>query len=208
MAYGTHDIQPRYHLSNCSTLRQMRERNRFERYVVASRTDGRFELNIIGHKIRREVHELSVCQNCLAFLDFNSFNMTMPATERRDRVRAFSLEDFFTKYPRSLHQVVPSHNSDNAPINTYSDGFEHISGRVRALGGWRCSECGIELSAPGHRKWLHVHHRNGLRHDNRRENLKVICFACHAEEADHSHMKNHPDYLTFVMVRMHIRGPR
>jgi hypothetical protein len=31
----SHDRQPRYHVANCQTLRDMRDSNRIERYVVA-----------------------------------------------------------------------------------------------------------------------------------------------------------------------------
>src|SRR3954463_3777323 len=32
--YGGRDGEPRYHLSNCTTLRDMTEKGRFERYIV------------------------------------------------------------------------------------------------------------------------------------------------------------------------------
>src|ERR1700730_18074384 len=63
---GDREPEPRYHLANCSTLRQMRERRRFNRYVVSTRLDGVFNLNIIKGQIStRRLVPLSVCQNCL-----------------------------------------------------------------------------------------------------------------------------------------------
>ena len=77
---------PRYHLANCSTLRQMRERRRFNRYVVSTRLDGVFNLNIIrGQTSTRRLVPLSVCQNCLDFLRFDGFRIER---SRDRRIRA------------------------------------------------------------------------------------------------------------------------
>ena len=70
--YGGHKSQPRYHISNCSTLVGMREKKRFSsRYVVSSRMDGEFNLNLIsGGVARSELYRLCVCQNCLDRAEF------------------------------------------------------------------------------------------------------------------------------------------
>lgn len=111
----------------------------------------------------------------------------------------FKIEGFFEKYPRSLHARTPTYNSDNAPLNTYSNDFEAISRKVRSDYGWCCQRCGIDLSA--NRKWLHTHHINGLKHDNNRENLEVICIGCHAEEPSHGHIKNTPAYYEYLKAK-------
>jgi hypothetical protein len=165
-------MQPRYHIANCAKLTEMKQAGRFNRYIVAARSDGRFEVNIIANgTVRSEVMDLSVCQLCLAFIRFRGFGMSLPREERVNRVMAFSLEDFFALYPRSLHESLPRYSSDDAPVNRYSEDFEAVSRTLRESLGWRCTLCGIDLSAPDRRKWLHVHHKNGLRHDNRVQNL-------------------------------------
>lgn len=35
---------------------------------------------------------------------------------------------------------------------------------------------------------IHCHHINGVKSDNRRENLQVVCAECHSEKPDHGHM--------------------
>jgi hypothetical protein len=74
--YSGHRSQPRFHLANCKTLKDMREKKRFDRYVVSTNTDGKFNLNIIeSGRVKTEIYSLSVCQNCLDRLRFNSFEM-------------------------------------------------------------------------------------------------------------------------------------
>jgi len=50
-------------------------------------------------------------------------------------------------------------------------------------------------------KYLHVHHRNGQKNDNRDSNLAVMCVACHAEQPMRGHMKFTPDYKAFIAQR-------
>lgn len=165
--YGNQEIQPRFHLANCATLQQMRERKRFDRYVVSTRTDGRFYLNLIdAGRARTELCDLSVCQNCLNLLNFDGFAMKWSQAKRIDFVKLFMIDRFFEKYPRSLHLKNPKYNSDNAPLDRYSEDFDQISRKIRSDSGWYCQKCGIDLSKPEDRKWLHVHHINGLKYDN------------------------------------------
>jgi hypothetical protein len=203
--YGGRQSEPRYHLSNCVTLIEMRERKRFSsRYVVSTRMDGQFNLNIIdGDVARSELKNLSVCQNCLGQLGFNGFLQNWTRPQRASAVRAFTLEEFFTQYPRSLHTENPTYNSDNAPLNNYSDDFGQVSIKAKNDANWMCQKCRIGLSSD--KKYLHTHHRDGAKFDNRRGNLQVLCFACHADEPGHQHMKSHPDYSAFQRVRARLR---
>ena len=55
---------PRFHISNCSTLRQMRSYGRWQKYVVATSTNGIFKVNFFkGYAPRTEWVKLRVCKN-------------------------------------------------------------------------------------------------------------------------------------------------
>jgi hypothetical protein len=200
--YGNQEIQPRFHLANCATLQQMRERKRFDRYVASANTNGRFKLNLIdAGKVRTDDYDLFVCQNCLNLLNFDGFVMKWSQTKRSDFVKFFKIDRFFEKYPRSLHSQSPRYNSDNAPLDAYTEDFDEISKKIRNDIGWRCQKCGINLSKPRDRKWLHVHHINGRKSDNSKDNLEAICIGCHAEQPNHTHLKYSPDYNEFSMEK-------
>jgi hypothetical protein len=199
--YGGYQSQPRYHVSNCSTLVGMRQKRRFStRYVVSTRMDGQFNLNFVdGGIARSELHSLFVCQNCLDQLTFNGFQQRWRKPRKVAAVQAFTLEEFFTQYPRSLHTENPKYNSDNAPLNTYTDDFGEVSARAKRAANWMCQRCSIDLSSE--KRFLHTHHKDGAKFDNSTDNLKVLCYGCHANEPDHQHMKGHPDYVAFQRVR-------
>lgn len=198
--YGSQEIQPRFHLANCTTLQKMKDYKRFDRYVVSINTNGRFDLNIIKSQIKtkRENCELSVCQNCLSLLNFDGFLIGWPKTKREIFVKQFTIEHFFEKYPRSLHVTNPTYNSGNAPLNNYTEDFNAISIKIREHHKWICQQCWIDLSDIKQRHWLHVHHINGLKYDNNPENLQCICVKCHADKPNHNHMKQLPEYSNFM----------
>jgi hypothetical protein len=196
---------PKFHLANCETLQQMRAEKRYDRYVVAARQDGFFQINFIDspRQIRSSIERLHVCQNCLGTLAFDGFRRDMTRERRAEKVASFRLDAFFAAFPRALLLATPSHQSDSAPINDYPDDFAEVSRRTKELRGWRCEaeSCGLDFSAVAHRKFLHLHHINGLKYDSRPENLALRCIGCHGDEPMHSHIKAIPDYLEFQRIK-------
>jgi hypothetical protein len=202
---GHHQSHPRYHVSNCGTLVAMREKKRFNtRYVVSTRMDGEFNLNFIdGNISRSETHRLFVCQNCLGHLSFNGFMQYWNRRQRKIAVDSFTLETFFIQYPRSLHIENPKYNSDNAPLNIYSDDFGEISKKAKVLAKWTCQKCRLDLASQ--KRFLHTHHKNGAKFDNLLSNLEVLCYGCHADQPNHQHMKSHPYFNEFQSIKPQLK---
>jgi len=201
---GGREVEPKFHLSGCRTLTEMKRKRRFDRYVVSTRVDGRFAMNLIdGARSRRELVALKVCQNCLELLSLDGFSIDGWKRSRRlEYVSAFQLEEFFRRFPRSLHVEVPTYNADDAPLNNYTPDFPEVSRRAKQAAGYRCQRptCGHDLSSPAFRKFLHVHHRNGQKSDNSLANLEVLCIRCHAEAEGHGHMRSLPEYREFMSM--------
>lgn len=189
---------PKYHLANCQVLEKMRRNSRFGRYVVANRDTGEFQVNIIGSDKENQTVKLNVCQSCLDRIHWHGFSLQgMTSGERWCRVTDFSLTDFFTEYPRDLIATRPLHTSMTAPLNDYPKNWGELSKSIRQKRGLRCESCEKTFSQDDSR-FLHVHHRNGLKNDNRSANLAVLCIACHAQQPEHGHLKAHPDYKIFM----------
>lgn len=194
-------FEPRFHVSNCRTLQEMRRQNRFETYVVSSVTNGLFQVFRNGN-LKPTNQPLSVCQNCLLLLSYNGFQGNMTVVQKRRMVEFFDLQKFFKMYPQTLHITLPAHTSATAPRNVYPSGFEEISRREREAAGWICQRCELDLSVAHFRRFLHVHHKNGLKYENSKSNLEVLCIACHADEPRHAHMKQFPGYLEFLQTKL------
>lgn len=195
--YSGNSKLPKYHLTYCKTLERMHRDRRFARYVVANRDDGNFCVNLMEGNRGSEFIKLDVCQYCLAGLTWQGFSVMLSSEERKRRVGSFSLKEFFEKYPKDIISINPPHTSENAPLNEYSPDWREISNGVKFELDYQCQKCNLVLP-DNKRRFLHVHHVNGLKYDNSRGNLKVVCVACHSDEPLHSHMKESADYLEFM----------
>lgn len=198
------DNLPRYHISDCTKLQEMRANNRFDRYVVATREDGLFELNIRAadsSRYRGQTHRLRVCQFCLGKIHWDGFEYKIPTVHKRKIVGEFTLSRFFERYKKTLVVFTPAYDASTAPLNEYTADFKFVADRIKQERGHRCDECSINLSNSP--RYLHAHHRNGIRSDNRDSNIGILCIGCHAKQPGHAHMKALPEYQEFVRQFRH-----
>jgi len=194
----------KYHVAECRTLQMMRENNRFGRYVLTGRVDGKFVVNqfIQGEdKPYRENHEipLDVCKNCLHELNWDSYT-SLRGTRKDQAVKDFNPEKYLEKYGSKV-RTLPVHDERTARLNQYPDDWTEISRRVRKQRHYTCEGCsgyfgpddpdddGSEGGAPPMMAGnLHVHHKDGQKNNCAWSNLKVVCVDCHAQEFNHQHL--------------------
>ena len=165
--------EPRFHVSWCAKMDDMKTKGRFERYVISNNTDGVFEVRYKKNNYQPKQRRLKVCQYCLDKLRYDGFVWKGLGTEeRKDKVGRFQLQAFFSKYPISPlnSKPKPRHTSGTAPLNKYSSGWERISKSYRAAKNWRCEECGKDCSK--NKEELHTHHINGVKSDNREKKFE------------------------------------
>lgn len=194
------DRNPRYHVSNCSTLQEMRASNRIERYVVAARDDGQFQVNFIRERssVESSIIALRICQNCLSQLGWQGFGYHLARPAREQIVGAFTPRMFFEAYPRDLVFDADLEDEDTAPLNGYTEDFPEIANSIKRSLDYRCEQCHLDLSSYQLRRHLHVHHKNGQKFNNARSNLIALCLRCHANQPGHGHMRNTADYRQFL----------
>lgn len=193
-----HQSLPKYHLTFCRTLDSMTQTKRFGRYVIANREDGIFIVNYVGQSDKTGIEKrLSICQNCLTRLGWENFSSGMSPALKKEKVKNFTLIDFFKVYPKDLISNLPTYTSETAPLNDYSEDWGLISEKTKKERGYKCESCKLELNGPD-KKFLHVHHIDGQKNNNSSNNLEILCTGCHAEEPMHSHMKNLRSYNEFM----------
>ncbi|WP_349616552.1 HNH endonuclease [Azotobacter salinestris] len=173
----------RFHVAHCSTLEDMRQKNRFQRFVATNRVTGLFEIEGTsgwGGSQKADV-ALKVCMNCLSKLNYMG---SSDYQKKRKVFQEFSLQKFFSDYS-SCFLYMPKSWAESTNIGYTSD-WEETSKATRKKAGYICSECGIDLS--NHPRLCHVHHRNGVKYDNSPENLQVLCADCHRRQPYHEGM--------------------
>jgi hypothetical protein len=196
---GTADL-PKFHVSNCKTLHEMLAKRRFNRYVVATRDDGKFQINLMQDRapVRTSIEELRVCQYCLGEIQYENFSHDLSSPARQKIVSAFTVKRFFEIWPVALIDGTGLDSDATAPLNDYGGNFGLHSAAAKERARYKCTECARDLSPTHLRQYLHAHHENGLKYDDRAENLRVLCIRCHSEQPDHGHMRSLPQYKAFL----------
>lgn len=177
----------KFHISECKTLSQMRQKNRFERYVATHNISGLFSIHGVDKNTRENLEgeaELVVCKNCLDNIRYEGFALRGDRTVYNRVFSSFSLTTFFTTYS-SFFSHMPKRMADTAS-SSYSPDWAELSKKVRHECGYKCNSCGVVLKAK--KSLLHVHHKNGVKSDNAINNLEPLCKDCHRKQVDHSHM--------------------
>ncbi|MBT9096283.1 hypothetical protein KFZ76_00990 [Methylovulum psychrotolerans] len=182
--FGHTENLPKFHFYQCKTLNAMKNNGRFERYVVTQRKTGFFLMDKkIGYNMyKKDVEEkLNVCKNCLNWYNNNY--------HKRYDINTFDINEFFKHFLKSPINVTPTYTDLNSPVSGYTSDWNNISLQIKENRNYICDECHIDLRL--YKKLLHAHHVNGVKHDNRSSNLKVLCIECHANQPFHEHVR-HP----------------
>ncbi len=195
---------PKYHLLDCQTMQYMRSINYAERYIATNRTDGLFKVNRLLQTGTRSMQTipLSVCKNCLKTLGWKNYSHSLKAKTKEKLVAGFNAAEYFAQSPRIFHNA-PTRKIESALKNSYTDNFDEISAMLRKEAGWRCQNqiCARFLAGAQYRQFLHVHHLNGNKGDNRKENLQVLCIECHAKANPfHAKLRSDPRYILFKKI--------
>lgn len=184
----------RFHVSECKTIRDMRASGKFERYVMTNNASGKFYAT--NGRGGGEYINLNVCMNCLEKLNYQGYRQKSKF-ERYEIVNAFHAEEFFEKYS-SFFEGFPRRKA--GAKEGYTEDWKNTSRALREAAGFHCQECHVDLSMYPH--LLHVHHINGVKRDNSKKNLQVLCADCHSKAPNHEHMHvPHRDRLTIARLR-------
>jgi len=172
----------KYHISQCATITDQQRRKRYNRrYVQTTRVDGLFEvIQQYRYRENKNFIKMDVCINCLKH---------MRKIYRSDSLFSsfynFSINKYFQSYSNKI-KALPPKTPQSYIEDNYSTDWSKLSREIREEKNWICEGCGD--SYVNHKGELHVHHINGLRSDNGKENLAVLCKSCHAIQPGHEHM--------------------
>lgn len=176
----------RFHIADCFKIKEMRERRRLDRYVVATNNmSGSFWVDYrrpTGEIVEAKA-KLQVCMYCLEKLNWKDYeSYPFRSSERNEIWQNFSIEEFLGEHC-TFFLTTPSRR-DSALPNQRPSNWSEVSYLRKFAAGCRCDQCGVELPP----NLLHCHHISGNLRDNSNENLRVLCALCHADQPYHQHM--------------------
>jgi len=163
---------PRFHVANCERIRAMRASGQAARYVASANTG-------------IQLGQLRVCQDCLGELQYEG------------HVQSFTVERFYQLWPREL---LEAHFTQTVLLDDFGGDFGEHAAEAMALAHYRCTQCGIDLSAAHLRRFLHVHHKQVVKHDNPLSELVVLCIGCHANQSGHGLMRALLEFSEFSVL--------
>lgn len=179
--------KPRYHVCRCETIESFIESGSFELEYRASNTEAVPVSNMDDNYSEVVVENLPICMYCqrmmgeeraLASNEFVSLLKDVDGYHKRN-VSLLGEEDGSKKRPGKI----------DVDIFGYTKDWEEISQHYREERNFTCEQCGIHIEEMSDRFYMHVHHVNGNKADNRPANMKCLCIRCHSG-VDDAHKYN------------------
>ena len=176
----------RYHVAECATLAEMREKGRFQRYIATNKLSGVFTIFGTDQSRSQDIScdvALKVCINCLKRINYKDYRNARAA--RPLIWKPFDIAEFFNTFSTSFKHL-PREIPGRAMSGSYTADWAALSMEIRREASFCCDECKVNLiGSPG---LLHVHHINGVKNDNQRSNLRPLCADCHRKQPMHGGM--------------------
>lgn len=161
----------KFHLAHCSTLAEMIDKKRYERYVVKNSVDRLFTISSTRPQERQTQVKLHVCKNCLNTLNYQGYKTQ--GARRTEIVDEFDLQRFFATFT-SCFRHSPSGVKHESAL--YTTDWAALSLPIRQSSQFCCADCGVNCSS--HSYLSHVRHKNRVLTDNNPDNLEVLCADC------------------------------
>lgn len=180
---------PKFHIYFCKTIRHMRKYGRGRRYRASLRNDGTFYIIKDSHS---DYKKLEICANCLEIYNENY--------DQHDLKSNFNIKNYLNK--DIVHTDFIDVDLDICSIpKIYSKNWSKISHHIKTMNHYVCSNCKYDCSQDRLKKFLHTHHKNADKSDNRKSNLQALCIECHADQFQHGHIKSHLSYKQFIKIK-------
>ena len=164
--------RPRFHLVECSTIKQQRNEGNFDNRYFWSNSPS---ISLFDYDTGKEYKEkaLNSCWNCQQIINEQISNTN----------------DFHNLL--DLNDVAIENNETEVETDIFNrpTNWRKLSRAYREEQNFTCEECGFggdDLESNYDKRYIHTHHINSNELLNtHRDNLKAVCVLCHYKQDDH-----------------------
>lgn len=168
---------PKFHIADCDVVQNRKNLHGDYIWTNSEKVQlyDRGQLGAPAYPAKDELTVLQLCNNCRKMV--------------AGQLGTFLTTEVFHKYLLEQYEAAKPAVPIITDVYGYTMDFATISRRFRKECNYTCERCQRVLSSGYCRQCLHVHHRNGIKTDNRLSNLECLCIRCHAE-VDQRHSQN------------------
>ena len=163
--------KPRFHIRNCQTIQSFIESGTFKREYRRANTENVLVCDMDDGYTDKQVESLPLCKFCAKMVAEEYQNMD--STD-------------FVQILREANEASIDDVRDSIEVDIfgYTKNWEKVSRAYRESKEFTCERCGVQILDPFEQHFIHVHHRNGDKVNNRTENLECLCIRCHSNVDD------------------------
>lgn len=165
---------PRFHICKCETIEEFINSGGFRQHYVRANSEPVPVIDLDNYREPVMIDGLPLCSNC------------------RRIIRSYGNIDStdFVELLRSAGDSQQEEAAEDVELDLfgYTKDWDAISKAYREKHDYTCENCGLRIENDYDRQYMHVHHINGKKENNKESNLKCLCLYCHAH-VDENHLK-------------------
>lgn len=165
--------KPRFHICKCQTIQEFISSGGFREHYVRANSDPVPVKNMNNFRRVEIVSELPLCRYC------------------RNQVMEYGniTSKKFVELLKEARGVEEEQEAKEVDIFGYTRDWDEISREYREKHDYTCERCGLKITDLYYRQYIHCHHKDKNKLNNKESNLECLCMRCHSE-VDQYHQKN------------------
>ena len=157
--------KPRIHICKCQIIQEFINSGGFNAHYVRANSEPVPVIDLDDYYQRKQISSLPLCTYC-------------------SRIYIGQYIHNSTDFVNLLRSASDNQTDDPQEVELdlfgYTRDWEAISKQYREKQNYTCERCGLKIDDTYDRQYIHVHHINGDKLNNKEENLKCLCLYCHS----------------------------